>query len=83
MLRKGAASVNAVPGAVSSTTAQGVLPHYAGHATASLTPTIANQAASPRSHISKTRDQGETNKASGTVAQENRPPCEADIDEIC
>ncbi|KAI9158645.1 hypothetical protein HJFPF1_06643 [Paramyrothecium foliicola] len=42
VLKKGKSSANAAPGAVSSTTVQGVLPHYAGHATASLTPTIAN-----------------------------------------
>lgn len=34
-------------------TAHGVLPHYAGHATASLTPTIANASASPRYSIAK------------------------------
>lgn len=48
MLRKGKSSANAVPGTVSSTTVQGVLPNYTGHATAYLTPTLANTAASPR-----------------------------------
>jgi len=42
MFKKGKSSGTAVPGTVSSTTARGVLPHYAGHATASLTPAIAN-----------------------------------------
>ncbi|KAL6855058.1 hypothetical protein ACO1O0_006196 [Amphichorda felina] len=83
MLKKGPTSANAVPGAISSTTAQGVLPHYAGHATASLAPTIANQAVSPRSLVSKSSDQGER-KVSGPAAEksdENSPPCETAIDE--
>ncbi|KAJ6441783.1 actin filament organization protein app1 [Purpureocillium lavendulum] len=42
MFKKGKSSGVAVPVTVSSTTAQGVLPHYAGHATASLTPNIAS-----------------------------------------
>ncbi|UNI19839.1 hypothetical protein JDV02_005986 [Purpureocillium takamizusanense] len=42
MFKKSKSSSVAVPGTISSTTARGVLPHYAGHATASLTPAIAN-----------------------------------------
>lgn len=34
-------------------TAQGVLPNYAGHATASLTPAIANASISPKGPPSK------------------------------
>jgi hypothetical protein len=40
MRKKGKTSANVVAGQVSPMTAQGVLPHYSGHATASLTPTI-------------------------------------------
>ncbi|KAG6002533.1 hypothetical protein E4U21_002993 [Claviceps maximensis] len=46
-------SVTAVPGTVSSMTAKGVLPNYAGHATASLTPAIANASISPKVPLSK------------------------------
>ncbi|KAG5950881.1 hypothetical protein E4U53_004237 [Claviceps sorghi] len=46
-------SAMAVPGTVSSTTARGVLPNYAGHATASLTPAIANASISPKVPFSK------------------------------
>ncbi|KAG5956245.1 hypothetical protein E4U57_002764 [Claviceps arundinis] len=46
-------SATAVPGTVSSMTAQGVLPNYAGHATASLTPAIANASISPKGPPSK------------------------------
>ncbi|KAI1151768.1 hypothetical protein F4825DRAFT_476762 [Nemania diffusa] len=42
MLKKGSTSGNALPGAVSSTTATGYLPQYAGNAIASLGPTISN-----------------------------------------
>ncbi|TGJ86815.1 hypothetical protein E0Z10_g1974 [Xylaria hypoxylon] len=40
MLKKGSTSGNALPGAISSTTATGYLPQYAGNAIASLGPTI-------------------------------------------
>ncbi|KAI1130367.1 hypothetical protein F5Y10DRAFT_289582 [Nemania abortiva] len=42
MLKKGSTSGNALPGAISSTTATGYLPQYAGNAIASLGPTISN-----------------------------------------
>ncbi|KAF2965425.1 hypothetical protein GQX73_g8124 [Xylaria multiplex] len=42
MLKRGSASGNALPGAISSTTATGYLPQYAGNAIASLGPTISN-----------------------------------------
>ncbi|GAW13210.1 hypothetical protein ANO14919_025900 [Xylariales sp. No.14919] len=42
MLKKGPASGNVLPGTVSSTTATGYLPQYAGNAIASLGPTISN-----------------------------------------
>ncbi|KAI0910224.1 hypothetical protein F4823DRAFT_562129 [Ustulina deusta] len=42
MLKKGSTSGNVLPGAISSTTATGYLPQYAGNAIASLGPTISN-----------------------------------------
>ncbi|KAK5631245.1 hypothetical protein RRF57_006959 [Xylaria bambusicola] len=42
MLKKGSASGNVLPGTISSTTATGYLPQYAGNAIASLGPTISN-----------------------------------------
>lgn len=83
MLKKGPTSANAVPGAVSSTTAQGVLPHYAGHATASLTPTITNKSVSPQSVPSKRCDQDDA-KARIQMSQkriENCPPSELGLEE--
>ncbi|KAL7932313.1 hypothetical protein V8C35DRAFT_328947 [Trichoderma chlorosporum] len=53
MMKRGTSSSNAVPGTVSSTTAQGVLPHYSGHATASLAPTATNITSSPREQAIK------------------------------
>lgn len=41
IIKKGPTCSNVIPGAVSSTTAQGILPQYAGHATAALSPAIA------------------------------------------
>lgn len=57
MLKKGKSSANAVPVTISSMTAQGVLPNYAGHATASLAPTMVNSSVSPRG-TAKTGDVG-------------------------
>ncbi|RGP72712.1 hypothetical protein FLONG3_6720 [Fusarium longipes] len=67
MRRKGKTSANVVAGQVSPMTAQGVLPHYSGHATASLTPTITTNS---RGHPSPT--------AHSTLGrrEENRPPLE-------
>ncbi|KIE02584.1 hypothetical protein MAJ_01618, partial [Metarhizium majus ARSEF 297] len=53
MWKRSKSSATAVPGTVSSMTARGVLPNYAGHATASLTPTIANASTSPKGASSK------------------------------
>ncbi|PTB70026.1 hypothetical protein BBK36DRAFT_1110687 [Trichoderma citrinoviride] len=76
MMKRGTSSSNAVPGTISSTTAQGVLPHYGGHATASLAPTATNISSSPREHATKS---GNPNDGSpvGPVTErqiENRPP---------
>lgn len=51
MMKKGSASSNAVAGTVSPTTAQGVLPQYAGHATASLTPAVTNKSLSSQGGV--------------------------------
>ena len=67
----------ALPGAVTSMTAQGYLPHYGGHAAASLTPTIANAAASMVSSgkMVEAEDASHTGPDKGS---ENRPPTVAD-----
>lgn len=75
MLRKGKTSANAVPGTVSSTTVQGVLPQYAGHATAYLAPTLANTSVSPRASP-KTGQAGNVS-LTGSDKAENMPPCNA------
>ncbi|EQL01386.1 hypothetical protein OCS_02899 [Ophiocordyceps sinensis CO18] len=80
MLRRGKSSGAAVPGTVSSMTAQGVLPNYAGHATASLTPAFANTTISPKASY-KPGDSGDA----GPTGQEedkkveNRPPVGANV----
>ncbi|EGR45913.1 uncharacterized protein TRIREDRAFT_110623 [Trichoderma reesei QM6a] len=76
MMKRGTSSSNAVPGMISSTTAQGVLPHYSGHATASLAPTATNISSSPREQASKSGTPND-NGSAGPVAErqiENRPP---------
>ncbi|RDA91687.1 hypothetical protein CP533_2336 [Ophiocordyceps camponoti-saundersi (nom. inval.)] len=77
MLRKGKSSGAAIPGTVSSMTAQGVLPNYAGHATASLTPAIANTSVSPqRGSSRKPAGSGDAGSAASLDEEkvENRPP---------
>ena len=83
MLKKGHANAAAVPGSITSTTAQGVLPHYTGHATASLTPTIANKAASPRNATQKAGEFVEAKIANSVSHKrgENCPPCDSGVDE--
>lgn len=75
MMKRGTSSSNAIPGTVSSTTAQGVLPHYSGHATASLTPTATNISSSPREQAIKSGNANESGPANLTVERqiENRP----------
>lgn len=85
MLKKGKSSAGAVPGTVSSMTAQGVLPHYAGYATAALTPTIANKTASPRRSLAKANDVGDL-KVNGAAAErggENCPPGDSTLADSC
>ncbi|PHH76262.1 hypothetical protein CDD80_1677 [Ophiocordyceps camponoti-rufipedis] len=79
ILKKGKSSGAAIPGTVSSTTAQGVLPNYAGHATASLTPAIANTPVSPQRGSSR-KPAASSVDATSAASQdeekkvENRPP---------
>ncbi|KAH9907965.1 hypothetical protein F4778DRAFT_777336 [Xylariomycetidae sp. FL2044] len=78
MLRKkGSTSGNALPGAVSSTTATGYLPQYFGHAAASLGPAVSNTNFSPARTgtigDSKTADIDAPDVAAEKVG-ENRPP---------
>lgn len=77
MLKNGKSSANAAPGKVSPMTAQGVLPNYSGHATASLTPTIANTTSS-RSPGTKVGDLSNVRSVQGGTEKrgENRPPAD-------
>lgn len=75
MLKKGKSSGVAVPGTVSSMTAQGVLPNYAGHATASLAPAFSNTSISPKTSTYKPADSGDVGSTSRQEKKaENRPP---------
>lgn len=76
MFKKNKSSGAAVPGTVSSATAQGVLPHYAGHATASLTPTIASTSFSPKDSSRKIEEPSDVGfvEADEERKVENRPP---------
>lgn len=76
MMKRGTSSGNAVPGTVSSTTAQGVLPHYSGHATASLAPTATNINSAPREQASKSGNFNDGGPANSAIERqiENRPP---------
>ncbi|KAF7553359.1 hypothetical protein G7046_g7125 [Stylonectria norvegica] len=83
MLKKGKSSANVVPGKISSTTAQGVLPNYAGHATASLTPAIANTTVTPREAGTKLGEAVDNGLTHGATEKrgENRPPTDIRLDE--
>ncbi|KAM0555995.1 hypothetical protein ACHAPJ_005976 [Fusarium lateritium] len=70
MRKKGKTSANVVAGQVSPMTAQGVLPHYSGHATASLTPAITTNSRGPGARL------GEANESPNGRREENRPPLE-------
>ncbi|CAG7554840.1 unnamed protein product [Fusarium equiseti] len=75
MRKKGKTSANAVAGQVSPMTAQGVLPHYSGHATASLTPTITTHS---RGQAVRHGDINWSPTIHATLGrrEENRPPHE-------
>lgn len=47
MFKRGLTSSDVLPSTVSSTTAQGFLPQFVGHAAASLSPTLSGSAKSP------------------------------------
>ncbi|XWW97760.1 hypothetical protein V2A60_005747 [Cordyceps javanica] len=78
MLNKGKSSGQLVPSTISSATAQGVLPQYRGHATAYLTPTIANTSTSALSAMvnGKAVENGDLThvKSPEPVQAENMPP---------
>ncbi|KAI1118141.1 hypothetical protein F5Y14DRAFT_438937 [Nemania sp. NC0429] len=77
MFKKGSASGNVLPGAISSTTATGYLPQFAGNAIASLGPTISN--GSP-ARVSPTADDKLVELEGPHVAMkigENCPPSSA------
>lgn len=83
MLKKGSPSSNALPGEVTSTTAQGYLPHYGGHAAAaSLTPAIANASTFRASVGSASESDGKSGHAAPTPEQrgENCPPIDDLVD---
>ncbi|KPM39336.1 hypothetical protein AK830_g7252 [Neonectria ditissima] len=80
MLKKGKTSAVVAPGKVSPTTAHGLIPNYAGHATASLAPTIANTAGTSRAQYVKG---GEVNNVGADPAKraENLPPVDRRLEE--
>ncbi|KAF5017635.1 hypothetical protein F66182_10421 [Fusarium sp. NRRL 66182] len=75
MRKNGKTSANVIAGQVSPMTAQGVLPHYSGHATASLTPTFNTNSRGHGVRLGETNDSTTTNTPSGRH-EENRPPLE-------
>ncbi|EGX94225.1 hypothetical protein CCM_02496 [Cordyceps militaris CM01] len=80
MLHKGKSSGQLVPSTISSATAQGVLPQYRGHATAYLTPTIANTSTPARSATANGGDLTRL-KSPEPVQTENVPPTVANDNE--
>jgi hypothetical protein len=81
--KRSKSSATVVPSTVTSMTARGVLPNYAGHATASLTPTIASASTSPIGSLPK------LSPAEGNILSEvrhgkveNRPPLVAEGKEV-
>ncbi|KAJ6784488.1 hypothetical protein PWT90_03653 [Aphanocladium album] len=86
MLNKGKSSGHLVPSTISSATAQGVLPQYRGHATAYLTPAIANTSTPARSAMSNGKpvdvpDAAQL-KSPENVQAENLPPTAANDSEV-
>ncbi|KAH7320219.1 hypothetical protein B0I35DRAFT_231660 [Stachybotrys elegans] len=74
MLKKSNTSSTAIPGAVSSMTAQGVLPHYSGHATASLAPSATNPTSQATSLKTSEVVAEEAPAANMEKRSENMPP---------
>ncbi|KAJ3484157.1 hypothetical protein NLG97_g7126 [Lecanicillium saksenae] len=85
MLNKGKSSGHVAPSTISAATAQGVLPQYRGHATAYLTPTIANTSTPSRSAISNCKHVDSVDsaplKSPENVQAENLPPTVANDSE--
>ncbi|KAF4337902.1 hypothetical protein FBEOM_8267 [Fusarium beomiforme] len=75
MRKNGKTSANVVAGQVSPMTAQGVLPHYAGHATASLTPAATTNSRGCSAKLGDVNDSQTANISVGR-REENRRPLE-------
>ncbi|KAK2694240.1 hypothetical protein QWA68_007891 [Fusarium oxysporum] len=75
MRKNGKTSANVVAGRVSPMTAQGVLPHYAGHATASLTPAVTTNSCGNSARLGDVNASPTANITVGR-REENRPPLE-------
>ncbi|KAM0477277.1 hypothetical protein ACHAP7_006663 [Fusarium lateritium] len=73
MRKNGKTSANVVAGQVSPMTAQGVLPHYSGHATASLAPAFTTNSRGHAVRLSDAHDSPTTNTIVGR-REENRHP---------
>lgn len=81
MLKRGLTNSDVLPSAVTSTTAQGYLPQFTGHATALLSPTISGTVGSP-SRGSPAKE-AEANSAGTSTFMapktgENAPPAPSD-----
>lgn len=80
MVKRGFTASDVLPSTVTSMTAQGYLPHFTGHASASLTPTISGTVTSP-TRDSSVKD-ADTNPNGSTFmapkSGENAPPVPAD-----
>lgn len=75
MLKRGLTNSDVLPSTVSSTTAHGFLPHFSGHAAASLSPTISGAISSP-SRGSPAKDHNiNTNGTSTFMAQKPADTC--------
>ncbi|KUI67279.1 hypothetical protein VM1G_03198 [Cytospora mali] len=81
MLKRGLTNSDVLPSAVSSTTAQGYLPQFTGHATASLSPTISGTIGSPsRGSPAKDAEVNSTGTSTFMAPKtgENAPPAPSD-----
>lgn len=77
MLKRGLTSSDVLPGTISSTTAHGYLPHFTGHAAASLNPTISGTISSPSRGSPSKDNAADTNGTSTFMTQKaagNCPP---------
>lgn len=81
MLKRGLTSSDVLPSAVTSTTARGYLPHFTGHATTSLSPTISGTIGSPsRGSPAKEAEPNSTGTSTFMAPKtgENAPPAPSD-----